>query len=225
MNIKDIKGLKYPDEYFTKFFFKNKLNEKRDFLYLEFGCGNGSNLMLPYSYGEGNKIIGVDYNTKLIEHAKYNFHLHNNQESQYNFYAEDMREFAKTNRDIQADVFLLPSVIYYINKEDFILFLSNMIKNNNIKNNIPFYIRVRTPKDFRFGLGVKQPDNSFLLPENVITGEGNTAITFYTQTEIIKILEKHLNLREFKVFQLDNQNDHNGEIILNSDMVIWGTIN
>ncbi len=181
--------------------------------------------MLPYSYGGGNKVIGVDYNAELIENAKYNFNLHNNQEAQYNFFAEDMREFVKCNINIQADIFILPSVIYYINKEDFILFLSNTIKNNNIKKNIPFYIRVRTPKDYRFGLGVKQNDNSFLLPADIITGEANASISFYTETEILKILEKYLNLRAFKVFQLDNQNDHNGEIILNSDIVIWGTIN
>ena len=53
INIKEIKGLKYPDEYFIKFFFKNRLQEKKDLTYLEFGCGNGSNLMLPYSYGGG----------------------------------------------------------------------------------------------------------------------------------------------------------------------------
>ena len=53
LNIKDIKGLKYPDEYFIKFFFKNELHKKQNLKYLEFGCGNGSNLMLPFQYGRG----------------------------------------------------------------------------------------------------------------------------------------------------------------------------
>ena len=32
MNIKKIKGLKFPDEYLTRFFFKNKLFKKKEVL-------------------------------------------------------------------------------------------------------------------------------------------------------------------------------------------------
>ena len=52
MIIKEIKGLKYPDEYFIKFFFKHKLYQKYNIKVLEFGCGNGNNLMLPLEYSE-----------------------------------------------------------------------------------------------------------------------------------------------------------------------------
>jgi len=225
IKIKDIKGLKYPDEYFIKFFFKNRLHEKKNLTYLEFGCGNGSNLMLPYSYGGGNKVIGIDYDQSLIENAKFNFNLLDNKEANYEYFADDMRDFTKNNSNIQADVFILPSVIYYISKKDFIIFISNIIKNNNIKHNIPFYIRIRTPKDFRFGLGQKQKNNSFLLPNDVITGEGGASITFYYESEILDILKEYLKLKNYKIFHLDNQNEHNGEVVLNSDIVIWGTIN
>jgi hypothetical protein len=45
MNIKKIEGLKFPDEYLIRFFFKNKLfNKKGDVI--EFGCANGNNLSL-----------------------------------------------------------------------------------------------------------------------------------------------------------------------------------
>ncbi|HFU76831.1 MAG TPA: class I SAM-dependent methyltransferase [Arcobacter sp.] len=222
-SISKIKGLKYPDEYFTKFFFKNKLHEKKRLKYLEFGCGNGSNLMLPYGYE--NSAIGVDYSSGLIEMASHNFALLNNQGSNYEFIAEDMREFVKIDRDIYADVFLLPSVIYYITQKDFEVFLKNIIQNRYIKESIPFYIRVRTQKDFRFGLGKKIASNSYQMPEDVITGESNALITFYDETIIVKLLEKYLKLRDYKIFNLDNQNEHNGEIVLNSDIVIWGTIN
>ena len=56
--LKDIKGDKYPDEYFIKFFFSNKLDEITDLNVLELGCGNGNNLMLPYSFGAS--ITGID---------------------------------------------------------------------------------------------------------------------------------------------------------------------
>ncbi len=48
--LKEIKGLKFPDEYFIKFFFKNKLNQNNNIKVLEFGCGNGNNLALCLEY-------------------------------------------------------------------------------------------------------------------------------------------------------------------------------
>jgi hypothetical protein len=220
--IKKIKGLKYPDEYFTKFFFKAKLHERNNLTYLEFGCGNGSNLMLPYSYD--NNVIGIDYDCKLIENANFNFSLFD-KKNNFNFYCNDMRKFVKDHEDIYADIFVLPSVIYYISKEDFIVFLDDVIKNNIIKTNIEFYIRVRSTKDYRYGVGEKLAKQRYKLPMNCITGENNAEIEFYTESEILNILINKLNLNNYKVFHLDNQNEHNGEIILNSDIVIWGTIN
>jgi len=225
MNIKDMKGLKYPDEYFIKFFFKNKLHEKKGLKYLEFGCGNGSNLMLPYQYGEGNEVIGIDYDSSLIENANYNFKLIKKSDASYQFYSDDMRSFAKDNKKIYADVLALPSVIYYIGKNDFLIFLTTLVSNYNIKNNIPFYIRVRTTNDFRFGLGKKIDSKTYQLPNDVITGEENAQIRFYSESEIVDILKKYLNLQDYSIFHLNNQNEHNGEIVLNSDIVIWGTIN
>ena len=223
--LKQIKGLKYPDEYFIKFFFKNRLHEKENLTYLEFGCGNGSNLMLPYSYGGGNRVIGIDYDKSLIEDAQYNFKLINKSDAYSQFYADDMREFSNLVKNIEADVFILPSVIYYISKNDFLLFLENIIKNNNLKKNIPFYIRVRSKKDFRYGYGESIDENRFKMPEDSIAGENNAEIEFYTEFEILDILKKYLNIRDYKLFNLDNQNEHSEKIILNSDIVIWGTIN
>jgi len=157
--------------------------------------------------------------------ANYNFELINNKDNNYEFIAEDMREFVKISRNINADVLLFPSVIYYISQKDFEVFLNNIIQNLYIKKSIPFYIRIRTQKDFRFGLGKKVASNSYQMPKNIITGESNALITFYNESTIIKVLEKYLKLRDYKIFNLDNQNEHNGEIVLNSDIVIWGTIN
>jgi len=221
IKVKEIRGLKYPDEYFTKFFFKNKLHKKSNLKYLEFGCGNGSNLMLPYQYN--NEVIGIDYDSLLVSDANYNFELLNG--ANFKFYADDMRESIKKQKDIKADVFILASVIYYISKNDFITFLKDTISNNNLNKNIPFYIRVRSTKDFRYGYGRKINSNRYKMPKNSITGEGNAEIVFYTEYEILSILKKYLNIKEYRVFNLDNQNEHNGEIILNSDIVIWGIIN
>ncbi|MGB5793493.1 MAG: class I SAM-dependent methyltransferase, partial [Poseidonibacter sp.] len=58
-----------------------------------------------------------------------------------------------------------------------------------------------------------------------ITGETNAIITFYSESEMLDLLQKHLKLKNYKVFHLDNENYQNGTTILNSDIVIWGTIN
>ncbi len=116
MNVTKIKGLKYPDEYFVKFFFRNGLQNRKNLHFLEFGCGNGSNLMLPYSFE--HTVTGIDYDKNHISNAKHNFQWLK-AETDYKFYADDMRETVK-RFDFIADVLILPSVIYYISKEEFI---------------------------------------------------------------------------------------------------------
>ena len=223
MLVSKIKGLKYPDEYFTKFFYKNGLHKKKKLKFLEFGCGNGNNLMLPYQYD--HEVIGVDYDHRLTQMANYNFKNIIENSDEFNFNNHNMKEFVQNRYNIFADVLMLPSVVYYINKNDFICFMDNLLKNNLIKNNIKLYIRVRSKKDFRYGYGVNITGSRCKLPNNSVTGENNSEIEFYSEHEIINLLEKHLKLRDFKIFSLDNQNDHSGKIILNSDIVIWGTIN
>ena len=45
MNIKDIEGLKFPDEYIIRMFYKEGLDKKTGKV-IELGSGNGSNLVI-----------------------------------------------------------------------------------------------------------------------------------------------------------------------------------
>ncbi|MCX6052216.1 MAG: class I SAM-dependent methyltransferase [Campylobacterales bacterium] len=222
ISIKDIKGLKFPDEYFTKFFFKNSLEKKSSLKFLEFGCGNASNLMLPYEYD--NEVIGVDFDSTLISYANSNFEQMKSQ-TKYEFYQDDMREFVKSHHNLLADVLLLPSIIYYISKDDLKIFLQDIVANKLIKKSAMLYIRLRTPKDFRFGRGEKLGFNCYQMPKNSLTGEDNAQITFYNSLEIVEILKELLNLQDYSVFESDQQNLQDGQIILNSDLILWGKIN
>ncbi|VAW49910.1 hypothetical protein MNBD_GAMMA04-24 [hydrothermal vent metagenome] len=220
--LKARKGLKYPDEYFIKFFFKTELDKQSDFTFLEFGCGNGNNLLLPYQYG--NHVVGVDLNASSIEHANDNFTMVQN-EHEFQFYAEDMRDFVLKHKSLQADVFLLPSVACYITRADFIQFLQSVKCNQLIKSSVPFYIRLRTPKDYRFGLGEALDKQTFKMPTPSGTGEDGALMVFYDEWELIDLLREHIQLKNFKVFSLDCQNEQAGKTILNSDIVIWGEVN
>ncbi len=221
MDITKIKGLKYPDEYFIKFFFKFALHSEQDKTFLELGCSNGCNLMLPYAYN--NQVIGVDLNRKLIGYANDNFKLFN-KNIFYQFYRQDMREFCKSRFDKKIDVVVFANSIYYIPKDDFINMLKNIKKNFIIQKNAPFFIRFRDTDDFRNHKGEKVGENSIII-ENKITGEDGVFCKFYKKDEMINILTKELSLKDYQVMQIKYDNIQNKIKVKNSDIVIWGYIN
>ena len=220
MNIKDIRGLKYPDDYIIKFFFKEKLSELKGTA-LEFGCSNGSNLSLFYQYDFD--VIGVDISEENINNAKYNFENIYTSTASYTFHLQNMLDFVETNKNLEVDVFMIPNVISYLSKSDFITFLELSAKNKVFKKGAKFFLRTRTRKDFRYGFGEEVSQDSFLMPNNT-TGEEGTLCTCYQEFELIDILRKHLNLTRFSINHLDNQNSQKNTVLLNSDITIWGTI-
>lgn len=220
MTIKDIRGLKYPDEYMIKFFFKEKLHINSGKV-IEFGCANGNNISLFYQYDYDT--IGVDLLQASIDDAKYNFDNIYDSKGNSKFICDDMLSFAKNNKDLNADVFMIPNVISYIKKSEFIEFLEVSRKNNLFKKDAKFFLRTRTKKDYRYGLGQEVEDSTFLMTDDV-TGEEGALCTCYNEYELIELLKTHLNLENIVISHLDNQNLQNGRVILNSDIAIWGNI-
>jgi hypothetical protein len=221
MRLQELKGLKYPDEYFIKFFFKFGLHSEQGKKYLELGCSNGCNIMLPYQFE--NEVVGVDMNPTLIEYAEHNFSLCNQKED-YNFRVEDMRNFCKEQKDLDADMLVLANSIYYIPEEDFIALLQNIVKNGLIKRNIPFFIRFRLPDDFRNHKGERISKNAIVM-QNGITGEDSVFCRFYELKEMLEILQKELHLQEFQTMKIEYENIQNDVKVTNVDAVIWGTVN
>jgi SAM-dependent methyltransferase len=70
MNISKMKGLKYPDEFVIKFFFKENLHKIKGDV-LELGCANGNNLIMFYQYGWNT--VGIDLNQDSLSNGEYNF--------------------------------------------------------------------------------------------------------------------------------------------------------
>jgi len=220
MTIKAIRGLKYPDDYITKFFFKENLHTKKGSV-LEFGCANGNNISLFYQYDYD--VIGVDFSQKSIDDANYNLeHIYDSQGSSL-FVCDDMLSFAKKNKNLEVDIFLIPNVISYIKKADFIEFLKVSKENSLFKKDAKFFLRTRTKKDYRYGLGEEVEESTFLMTDN-ITGEEGALCTCYDEYELIELLKKYLNLKNIVISHLDNQNLQNGRVLLNSDIAIWGNI-
>lgn len=221
MNIKNIKGLKYPDEYFIKFFFKKGLHKIDKKKYLELGCSNGCNLMLPYQYN--NSVLGVDMDQQSIFYANENFNIFN-QNTKFQFFNTDMRKFCKEQKNLYADVLILANSIYYIPEDDFINMLKNIIENKLIKENVPFFIRFREIDDFRNNKGVIIGKNSIIM-KNEVTAEDGLFCKFYEKNEMINILSEQLNIRNFEMMDIRYDNIQNGIKVNNHDVVIWGEIN
>jgi len=221
LDIKNIKGLKYPDEYFIKFFFKYQFHTKQDLKFLELGCSNGCNLMLPFEFN--NNVVGVDLNDSLINYANENFNNFKNK-SNFEFFSLDMREFCHNTSGIKADVLVLANSIYYIPKADFVQLLKDIKHNNLIKQNIPFFIRFREVDDYRNNKGEVIEENSIII-KNGVTGEDGVFCRFYDTDEMIEILKKELDLREFQTMHLKYDNIQNDIKVNSSEVVIWGTIN
>ncbi|MGA1941128.1 methyltransferase domain-containing protein [Arcobacter sp. YIC-310] len=224
MRIKDIKGLKYPDEYFIKYFFKNRFHERSGLKFFEFGCGNGNNLSLPYEYNFD--VVGIDFDEESISNAKFNFSQMKANAS-YEFIKSDMLTFAKNNKNLQIEVFLLPNVVNYIKKQDLIEFFKIMKNNKNIKANASFFIRCREPKDFRYGIGEQIEYNTFQMPDDyTVTSEASCINKFYSEYELVNMLKEQLKLKEYFVFHNEFQNlQENNTLVFNSDIILWGKIN
>jgi SAM-dependent methyltransferase len=219
-NITMLRGLKYPDEYMIKFFFKQKLHEKKGNV-IEFGCSNGNNLSLFYQYGYST--AGVDYSLKNIQNANYNFSNIYESNANFSFFSENMLDYIQKKDTIKYDVFMIPNVISYLTKKEFISFLQTAKSNKIFTQGADFFLRTRTIRDYRFGLGTEVAPNSFQMTDN-ITGEANAICTCYEEHELLDLLKTHLNIKDFFIFYLDNQNYQSGRTILNADVVIWGKI-
>jgi cyclopropane fatty-acyl-phospholipid synthase-like methyltransferase len=214
-------GLKFPDEYFIKFFFKHNFHNQKDLKFLELGCSNANNLLLPYNYA--HKVIGIDLDNTLIKYANKNFQLQSLKNS-YKFYTQDMREFCSDNTDILADVLVLANSLYYIQKEDFIKLLKDVKKNSLIKSESTIFVRFRNIDDYRNHKGQKVVDNGYIM-NNGVTGEDGVFCQFFTMEEMVTILREELNLKNFQTMKIIYDNIQNGTKVTNSDSVIWGTIN
>ena len=229
MLISKIKGFKYPDAELVRWFFKNKIYEISTKKVLEFGSHNGNNLALFASYDY--ECLGVDLSKENIKNANFNFkELFKYKKCK--FFIDDIKNFAKEKSDIKASVFLIPNVINFLTKNEFITLLKNARQNKlysygggdekNVYSH--FFLRARSVKDYRYGLGKSLENGSFLLVDDEYTGEKGCICTAYQEYELVELLKKYLNLFDFELITSENINVKNKKLIKDSDIIIYGKI-
>lgn len=220
--LRKLKGLKFPEEFLTRFFFKEKLFKHKGHV-LELGCGNGNNLALFNQFGW--KTTGVDINKKNIENAKFNFRLlkKNTKTSDYLFIQKDMLEYLKNCKLKNIRCLLFPSSLYYLQENKIIQIFEILSKRQIIKKNCSIYFRMRMQDDYRFKKSkkLKGRTKKILFEE---TGEKNCINTFYKKKEFINLLKKYLKLSDMKTMINKLENYQNDKKIFNSDFVVWGKL-
>ena len=223
MFISKIRGFKYPDIDLVRWFFKNHLDHLHNAKVLELASHNGNNLSLFANYGY--ECLGVELEEKNHKNALYNF-KELMQYEKCKFYHQDMREFVRETKDIQADVFLIPNVINYISKDDFKTMLIHSRQNQLYGGGDMsfFFLKARSIKDHRYGLGQSLGEGSFILQKDEFSGEKNCLCTAYQEYELVEILQKYLNLYDFEVITNENINVKNKNYIKDSDIIIYGKI-
>ncbi|MGC8924393.1 MAG: class I SAM-dependent methyltransferase [Calditerrivibrio sp.] len=217
--ISNIKGLKYPDLYVTKFFFKEKLDKITGNV-LELGCGNGNNLSLFYSYEYD--VVGIDIDDDEIKNARYNFEnlFKTDSDNSFQFYCGDIRDLnSLLSSEVKYDVVLLPNIINYIRREEFKKLLWDL--RSFLKSNGKIFIRFRSPRDMRVALSEKVGENEYII-KSEITNEKDNYLTLYEEAEILLLINEYLKLNNFKTFHLYEENYHVDRKIFNADIVIWG---
>jgi len=220
MQLRDIQGLRYPDEFVTRFFFKYGLSRNTGSV-LELGCGNGNNLSLFYQFGW--RVVGVDSNYVCIEEGNRIFQnlSKDSQTSGYELKAGDMVDFLESGVYPPFNALILASSIYYLKYERIIQLFRLLRERNFLEKGAKVYIRVRKDDDFRFGKGIQTSAKSYKIdfPE---TGERNCEVIFFGMDEFAEILNEHLPLANVQRMNLRFDDYQAPLMIDNSDMIFWG---
>ena len=211
MKLTELRGLRFPDDYVIKMFFKEGLHRACGRV-LELGCGSGNNLMLFSAFGWD--VTGVDVSRSALADARHNLEgagtlIECNLET--DFPALEAAVF---------DAILLPSVNYYVPRDAFVRLLEEC--RRLIRPGGMFYIRSRLPQDWRWGRGKEEGPGAFRL-ECHETGELGLLNVFYSADELAAMIQEHLgDLQQPQTLRVSCDNPQGGIVVRNEDIVIWG---
>lgn len=212
-DLRGIRGLKYPDEFLTRFFFKRG-HDRRMGRVLELGCGNGSNLALYLAYGW--EATGIDSSAEAIADAKHNLQV------KCGLIRHDLtRGLPELARPI--DVLLMPSSLYYLPRAAVGTCMRQL--RALAAPTADFYLRMRLTDDYRYGRGVEVERSGFRLSIDE-TGERHYLNVFYTEAELRSLVIEELGADPDDLVVLRNRfdNPQNGRIISNSELILCGRL-
>ncbi|HEX5398550.1 MAG TPA: class I SAM-dependent methyltransferase [Verrucomicrobiae bacterium] len=220
MKLNELRGLKYPDDFVIKFFFKNGLHNRKGRV-LELGCSNGNNLMMFREYGW--EINGVDISAPALADAEFNFQPPPTSPAPCRFIRHDLaRGLPRVVRG-HFDVILIPNVLNYLMRNEALSLLR--AARRHAKPGTRVFVRTRSVRDYRHRRGQSVGGGSFRMTTDE-TGEKGLINTCYRECELADMVRNQFGVRaaSLQVFSVESENLHGGLAVLNSDIVVWGTI-
>lgn len=207
----EIRGLKYPDEFAVRHFFKRGL-AARPGAVLELGCGVGNNLSLYAAYGW--TCTGVDFDEAALADARWNLG-----EAVSLMKADLSLGPPPVTGPFQA--LIIPNLLCYLTLEQAKAVLTGL--RPALDRDCEVFVRTRLIDDYRYGRGEQTEPDGFILntPE---TGEKGLFNRFYTSAGLVELLETTLGLKDRDEFHIRFDNRQLGvRVPSNSDLVVWGT--
>ena len=208
--LRDIRGLKYPDEFVVRHFFKRGLSERTGRV-LELGSGTGNNLSLYQAWGWD--CVGVDYDDEALDDARFNLG---------DGPAFVQADLSKGVPDLPGpfDALIVPNLLCYLTlaqAKATLLGLRPMLAPG-----CEVFVRTRLTDDYRYGRGREEEPDGFRLatPE---TGEDGLFNLFYTPAGLVELLSAALQITDRTELAVRFDNVQAGRRVPgNSDLVVWG---
>jgi SAM-dependent methyltransferase len=209
-DLRDLRGLKYPDEYVVRWFFKRGLHQRHGRM-LELGCGVGNNLGLPLAYGWS--VEGVDLSPAALADAR-----HNLGDGPALIHADLSRGLPAEARG-PYDAVMIPNLLCYLTLGQAETVLAQARARLNPGADI--FLRTRLLDDHRAGRGAEIDVRTWRLdtPE---TGEAGLINRFYDEAELVGVLREGLGLTDPVALKVRFDNPQAGVVVTNSDLVVWG---
>lgn len=207
----DIRGLKYPDEFIARHFFKRGLHRKSGRV-VELGGGTGNNLSLYAAYGWD--LTNVDYSAAALADCRWNLG------EAVTVIEADLSKGLPDLGDEAIDVLLIPNLLCYLTNTQANAVLT--AARTRLAPGAEVFVRTRLIDDYRCGKGVEEELNGWRLatPE---TGEAGLFNLFYTEESLVRRLVDELGLVETTALKVSFDNIQNGvRVAPNSDLVVWG---
>lgn len=207
----DIRGLKYPDEFIARHFFKRGLHQKTGRV-VELGGGTGNNLSLYAAYGWD--LTNVDYSAAALADCRWNLG------EAVTLIEADLSKGLPDLSGAPIDVLLIPNLLCYLNNAQARAVLT--AARTRLAPGAEVFVRTRLIDDYRCGKGVEEEPNGWRMT-TAETGEAGLFNLFYTEDGLVRRLVDELGLVQPTALKVSFDNIQNGVLVSpNSDLVVWG---
>jgi len=208
--LRDIRGLKFPDEFVVRHFFKCGLCDRAGWV-LELGCGSGNNLSLYQAWDW--TCVGIDRDADMLADARHNL--------------GEKPELIQADLGMGLpplsgafDALIVANLLCYLTLAQARTALSEL--KPMLAPGCDVFVRTRLIDDYRYGRGEEQEPDGYRL-NTIETGEDGLFNRFYTRVNLLELLVGTLGLTDHTELAVRFDNVQAGRRVPgNSDLVIWG---